>query len=44
MPTRTRGHIALVAVMLLGAVAAAITENTATVILLCFLIWRVEDR
>jgi hypothetical protein len=39
----TRGELALMAVLLLGGVAAAATRNTAMVVFLCFLMWRLEE-
>lgn len=39
----SRTDLALRAVILLGALAAAITGDTAMVILLCFLMWRLDQ-
>jgi hypothetical protein len=36
----TRSELALMTVLMLGAIAASITGNTAMVVFLCFLMWR----
>jgi hypothetical protein len=38
----SRVDVALMAVLLLGAVAAAVVGNTAAVVLLCFMMWRLQ--